>query len=429
MVGEHIQVAEYPEGWKVQRVGDFAVVKGGKRLPAGTALTDKRTNHPYLRIVDFKDGRIDPSNLMFVPEDVFPRISRYTISSQDVWISIVGTVGLVGLVDEALDGASLTENAAKICSIAPHVNKTFLALFLRSQAGREQIHAQTVGSTQSKLALFRIEDILVPLPPIFEQCAIAHILGTLDDKIELNRRANETLEAMARTLFKAWFVDFEPVRAKLEGHWQRGDSLPGLPAHLYDLFPDRLVDSELGEVPEGWRIGRISDYLSLAYGTSLPAGSRNSGNVPVYGSGGITGFHDVALVTGEAVIVGRKGTVGSLYWEQFSSFPIDTVFYVQPLVPLPFCYHLLESRPLRDMNTDAAVPGLNRQNVYRLEVASPPQALVDTFSFLARRLRNQIFALQNETRHLTSLRDTLLPRLISGELRVPDAERIVGAAV
>ncbi|BDV01381.1 hypothetical protein TDMWS_14660 [Thermodesulfomicrobium sp. WS] len=101
-----------------------------------------------------------------------------------------------------------------------------------------------------------------------EQRAIAHILGTLDDKIENLRRQNETLEAMARALFRAWFVDFEPVRAKLEGRlpaspgqagWRRGESLPGLPAHLYDLFPDRLVDSELGEIPEGWGVGMLGD--------------------------------------------------------------------------------------------------------------------------------------------------------------------------
>ncbi|EQD50412.1 restriction modification system DNA specificity domain protein, partial [mine drainage metagenome] len=96
-----------------------------------------------------------------------------------------------------------------------------------------------------------------------EQRAIAHILGTLDDKIELNRRMSETLEAMARALFKSWFVDFDPVRAKLEGRWQRGQSLPGLPAHLYDLFPDRLVDSELSEIPEGWEAGTLADLSKL----------------------------------------------------------------------------------------------------------------------------------------------------------------------
>ena len=97
------------------------------------------------------------------------------------------------------------------------------------------------------------------LPPLPEQRAIAHILGTLDDKIELNRRMNETLEGMARALFKSWFVDFDPVRAKMEGRWRPGESLPGLPAEHYDLFPDRLVDSELGEIPEGWEVRRMED--------------------------------------------------------------------------------------------------------------------------------------------------------------------------
>ena len=95
---------------------------------------------------------------------------------------------------------------------------------------------------------------LVQVPPLPEQRAIAHVLGTLDDKIELNRRMNETLEEMARALFKSWFVDFDPVRAKMEGRWRRGESLPGLPTDLYDLFPDRMAPSELGEIPDGWEV-------------------------------------------------------------------------------------------------------------------------------------------------------------------------------
>ncbi len=99
--------------------------------------------------------------------------------------------------------------------------------------------------------------------PLPEQRAIAHILGTLDDKIELNRRMNETLEEMARALFKSWFVDFEPVRAKMDGRWRRGESLPGLPAEHYDLFPDRLAPSELGEIPEGWEVKELGAVVEL----------------------------------------------------------------------------------------------------------------------------------------------------------------------
>lgn len=262
----------------------------------------------------------------------------------------------------------------------------------------------------------------ITLPPIADQRAIAHILGTLDDKIEINRKQNETLEAMARALFKAWFVDFEPVRAKMEGRWQRGQSLPGLPAKLYDLFPDRLVESEIGEIPEGWWTNRISDYLSLAYGKSLPAGKRKKGICPVYGSGGLAGFHNEAMINGPTVIVGRKGTVGSLYWEDRPCFPIDTVFYVQPKAPLSFCYYMLESLPLRDMNTDAAVPGLNRENVYRLEVVAPPSELVSHFAETASRFRERISEISSSRESLSQLRNTLLPKLISGELRIADAE-------
>ena len=96
-----------------------------------------------------------------------------------------------------------------------------------------------------------------------EQRAIAHVLGTLDDKIELNRRMNEALEEMARALFKSWFIDFEPVRAKMEGRWRRGESLPGLPADMYDIFPDRLAPSELGEIPEGWGVRALGDVVEL----------------------------------------------------------------------------------------------------------------------------------------------------------------------
>jgi type I restriction enzyme S subunit len=265
----------------------------------------------------------------------------------------------------------------------------------------------------TRAAVYMLE---LDVPPKPEQRAIAHILGTLDDKIELNRRRNQTLEAMARALFKDWFVDFGPVRAKMEGRE------PYLPADIWQLFPDRLDDE--GK-PEGWETKRISDYLSLAYGKSLPAGKRHQGDIPVYGSGGITGFHNEALVNGPAVIVGRKGTVGSLHWEDRPCFPIDTVFYVQPEAPLPFCYYLLESLPLRDMNTDAAVPGLNRENVYRLEVAAPPPELISDFAKTASCFRESIAEISKGSEALTQIRDTLLPELISGELRIADAEKFL----
>ena len=297
-----------------------------------------------------------------------------------------------------------------------HVTDDYLPYLLLGNKDRLLSRVDLAGHGTGRLNSEELKSLEIGLPPKAEQRAIAHILGTLDDKIELNRRRNQTLEAMARALFKDWFVDFGPVRAKMEGRD------PYLPEDLWSLFPDRL--DAVGK-PEGWEIKRVVDFLSLAYGKSLPAKQRNPGKVPVYGSGGVTGFHDVALVNEPTIIVGRKGTVGSLYWEDSGCYPIDTVFYVQSVAPLPFCYHLLDSLPLRDMNTDAAVPGLNRENVYRLETTAPPSSLVESFTEIVREHRGRMSLLHREIASIRQLRDTLMPKLISGELRIKDAERVV----
>ena len=141
----------------------------------------------------------------------------------------------------------------------------YVTMYFRSPEGQHKLlaNASQVGVPSIAQPVSYLRTIEIPLPPLPEQRAIAHVLGTLDDKIELNRRMNETLESMARALFKSWFVDFEPVRAKMEGRWRRGESLPGLPAEHYDLFPDRFVDSELGEIPEGWEVKALGEVVQL----------------------------------------------------------------------------------------------------------------------------------------------------------------------
>ena len=165
-------------------------------------------------------------------------------------------------------------------------------LFYALKGTIAEMRALTYGTVFETITTKTFDHWLVPLPPLPEQRAIAHILGTLDDKIELNRRMSETLEQMARALFKAWFVDFEPVRAKMEGRWRRGESLPGLPAHLYDLFPDRLVDSELGEIPEGWGVGTVDEEFDLTMGQSPPGDTYNEigDGVPFYQGSSDFGF-------------------------------------------------------------------------------------------------------------------------------------------
>lgn len=280
-------------------------------------------------------------------------------------------------------------------------------------------HIQHTGVARFQYTDFASQ-CMVPIPSLLEQKVVADILSSFDNKIENNRRTNETLEAMARAIFKDWFVDFGPVRAKAEGR------APYLAPEIWSLFPDTLDDEDK---PEGWGEKRIDDVLELAYGKALPASERVHGPVPVYGSGGITGYHNVSLVDGPSIIVGRKGTVGSLYWEDRPFYPIDTVFYVVPKIELTYCFYLLETFGLHEMNTDAAVPGLNRNNVYRLTFPWASDDLMHAFGSLVGPIRQMISANNEESKNLSETRDFLLPKLMSGEIRVKDAEHLIQQAV
>ena len=295
-----------------------------------------------------------------------------------------------------------------------------------------------------------LADFKFRLPPIEEQRAIAHILGTLDDKIELNRKQNETLEAMARALFKAWFVDFEPVHAKMEGRWQRGQSLPGLPAHLYDLFPDRLVESELGEIPEGWELTSLSEFSSLNPESWT---KRTRPEEILYVDLSNTKWGRVESVT-------KYQAADAPSRAQRVLRPLDTI--VGTVRPGNGSYALISDedltgstgfavlRPLRrEYSEFVYLAATGRENIERLsnladggaypavrpEIVSATQVprtgeeLINEFSRQVSSMLAGIAGNERTSRPLVQLRDTLLPKLISGELRVPDAERIVGEAV
>lgn len=274
-----------------------------------------------------------------------------------------------------------------------------------------------------------------------DQVSIGDAIELYDQKIDLNRRINQTLEAMAQAIFKSWFVDFDPVKAKIAAIEQGQDPLRAamraisgktdaeldqMPREHHDqlvataaLFPDAMQDSELGEIPKEWEAKRVGDLIELAYGKALKSNDRKQGSVPVYGSGGVTGYHNEALVPHGAIIVGRKGTVGSLYWEDEPFFPIDTTFYVKPKVlPMTYCFYAMQTLGLDKMNTDAAVPGLNRENVYRLELVKPSIPILNAFDGLIDQTRKAMRANIIASQSLAELRDSLLPKLLSGELAI-----------
>ncbi|RZB34045.1 MAG: type I restriction enzyme, S subunit [Desulfobacteraceae bacterium Eth-SRB2] len=291
--------------------------------------------------------------------------------------------------------------------------RDFAIVRMEGSSGRQRVPAPT------------LKNYKFACPPYDEQCAIAHILGSLDDKIELNRQMNETLEAMAQAIFKSWFADFDPVRAKAEGRD------PGLPKEIADLFPDSFENSELGKIPEGWNVNGLGKLIDLAYGKALKASKRITGEVPVYGSNGPVGFHNEAFVNGPGIVVGRKGNPGTVTWSSSDFYPIDTTFYVilkKHVNSLFYMFYALKAQNLPSLSADSAVPGLNRNLAYMNQVLVPHKKILTAFDKHVPYLFARMETNDKESLTLSILRDTLLPKLISGELCVPDAEKFIKEA-
>jgi type I restriction enzyme, S subunit len=369
--------------WIIEELGNLAQVKGGKRLPKGAMLTDIPNSHPYIRTRDINNHKIVVGDLLYVPDDIFQAISRYTVQEGDVIISIVGTIGLCSVIPSELNLANLTENCAKIVDIDnTRLVPQYLYYYLISEDGQYEIETRNVGSTQPKLPLYNIKALQIPLPSIPEQRAIASVLSSLDDKINLLHRQNETLEALAQTIFRQWFVE---------------------------------------EAEDDWEEGVLGDLVKFEYGKGLKNSIRTGKGFPVVGSNGIVDYHSEYLVEGPGIVTGRKGTLGKVIYLSENFFPIDTTFYIRSKSISPnlyFEYFLLKNIGFENMNTDSAVPGLNRKNALSVKVFIPPQRIITQFNEFANPIFQKRISNKTQIHSLRQLRDILLPKLLRGEVRV-----------
>ena len=285
---------------------------------------------------------------------------------------------------------------------------------------------------------------------IEEQRTIAHILGTLDDKIELNRRMNQTLEGIARALFKSWFVDFDPVRAKMNGRWHPNESFPGLPAHLYDLFPDKMIDSELGEMPEGWEVQTLGDVADIIKGQSYKSTDLTESNTALvtlksfarrggYRTDGLkpyAGPHkpEQEILPGEIVVactdvtqaaevVGRPAIVPASPFYRTLVASLD-VLIIRPTIKYmaTFLYLLMRDGRFTSYTyahtTGTTVLHLSKGAIPSFKFLRPPPSLLQFFGTITETTFSRALMIQQEIFHLTTQRNVLLPKLISGDVWV-----------
>jgi type I restriction enzyme S subunit len=436
-------VGEWPklslEALKAEVEGSIAIGPFGSRMKADRYTP---TGVPVIRGNNLSDTRSFSDEFVYVSPETADELWNCNVRAGDLVFPHRGAIGEVGIVPQ--DGAEryvLSTSLMKFTCNRSLVDPFFLFYFFRSPAGRYELlkNASTVGTPGIGQPLASLKSIEVPLPTLQEQQRIAGVLSAFDDKIELNRRMNETMEGMVRALFKSWFVDFDPARAKAEGLNYR------LPNPLADVFPNSFEASELGEIPSGWSVGRFGDvaenprrgvspneiqpttpYIALEHMPRKSIALSDWGTAEGIESGKFVFF------TGE-ILFGKLRP----YFHKVGVAPVDGVCSTDILVVGPhsddwFGFvlgHVSSDAFVQHTNagsTGTKMPRTSWGDMARYPIVLPPEPLAKAFTERVRPLISRILTSIHQNRSLTGLRDALLPRLISGDIRVPDAERTIG---
>lgn len=397
---------------------------------------------PIITVEHLGENRILHDEIPLVSDKDKNRLSKYLLRKGDIVFSRVGSVDRRALVRGAEDGWMFSGRCLRVRPNPEKIDSGYLSYFFGLPAFKEYIRAVAVGATMPSLNTSILSDIVIPYPSdIGEQRAIAHILGTLDDNIELNRKMNETLEAMARALFKSWFVDFDPVRAKAEGR----DT--GLPKHIADLFPDSFEDSELGEIPKGWTTLPLYSTATFINGAAYKSEDfcNLKEGIPVIKIAELKeGISTQTRYSRRIMDISQRIDTGDLLysWSGSPDTSLDAFLWSSGpgllnqhifKVVAPdksqkrFVYYLLKYlRPvLVEMARNKQTTGLGHVTVVdlkRLLVCWPSSSILSAFDCKVAPLFDRAFDNILESRTLAVLRDTLLPKLISGEMRLKIVE-------
>jgi len=381
----------------------------------------------FLRITDIVSGHIDWKVVPHVGADDETTV-KYRLHDGDIVLARTGaSTGASAYIRNpplAVFGSYLVRLKAK-----PEFDARYLAYYLKSDLfwsfirgvlgdKSAQPNASASTMTRAPLRAPRARN---------EQCAIGAVLGVLDDKIELNRRMNETLEAIARAIFKSWFVDFDPVRAKAEGRQPYG-----MDAATAALFPDSFVDSPFGKIPKGWGAGALREIAEITSG-KRPAVRNDTCTVeyavPLYGGGGVMGYTDSALFARSIVLTGRVGTIGLIFRICQPSWPSDNTLVAIPRRPedLEFLFFQMLGLNLVLLNRGSTQPLITQTDLGNQPIVVPKPPVLNVFHRLIAPLFELSDLQRSESDTLAAIREALLPKLMFGEIRVRDPGKLVGS--
>ncbi len=442
-MGSESLVSWLPPGWEQTTLGEACRRGGGdiqtgpfgSQLHASDYVTD---GIPSIMPQNIGDNRVVETEVARITPRDAARLSRYLVRPGDIVYSRRGDVEKRSLIREHEAGWLCGTGCLRVRFGGSDVDPSYASYYLGHPQVRAWITQHAHGATMPNLNTEILSETPFIVPPLEDQRRIAGILGALDDKIELNRRLSQTLESMARALFKSWFVDFDPVRAKSEGRD------PGLPSQVADLFPDSFDESEIGEIPNGWRVatmGSIADVVDCSHAKKPERGASGRPLLQLDNirQDGVLDMSDPYLIgecdyqawtvrieasPGDCVItnVGRVGAVAQVPSDVRAALGRNmTAVRCRSDKPWPtFLVEALRSDSMRDeivQKTDAGtiLDALNVRSIPRLRVVEASGPVLSRFEAVARPLRAKMETIEHESRGLQGLRDAMLPSLLAGD--------------
>ena len=391
---------------------------------------------PFLRSLNVNRFRINNNDLRYVSKEFHKKISKSRLTPGDVVIVRTGKPGTAAVIPDDLSEANCSDLVIVRCG--EKIDNKFLCYFLNSSA-IAHINAHLVGAVQQHFNVSSARTLEINLPPLKEQKAIAHILGTLDEKIELNKKNNKTLEEISKALFKSWFINFDPLRAKAEGR------STGLPDEISNLFPDSFEDSELGFIPEGWEISKLGD-LVFPCGESIKS-SKEINTQPYVPIDCITSKsltlkeYKTGSEAKSSLIRFRKGDIlfGAMrpYFHKVCIAPFDGITRSTciPLRQIEASFHAFSTLIVSNKetieyatqnSTGSTIPYIKwKDNLENMKIIKPPKPISKCFDNIIVPILEKFCSSIFIQKNLIEIRDALLPKLISGELKIPDAEKMI----
>ncbi|HCG5125838.1 TPA: restriction endonuclease subunit S [Vibrio parahaemolyticus] len=415
--------------WPIVKLGDYCSKIGSGATPkGGNSVYLDNGEISLIRSQNIYNDGFKSDGLAYITPEAAQKLKNVIIEPNDVLINITGdSVARVCLAPNEFLPARVNQHVAILRVVPEEFDHRYLRYYLTSTKMQNYLLTiASTGGTRNALTKLMLESLEVSKPPLNVQKKIGDVLEQFENKILINTKTNQTLEEMAQAIFKSWFVEFDPVKAKMNGE------LPeGMDAATASLFPDKLVESELGLIPEGWEVCLLNQKSEIKYGKNLPKTKLLDEGYPVFGGNGVIGYYSSYLYEDEQVLVSCRGAAsGKVLRSLPKSFITNNSLVIDlsnSVLNINYVEPYLKGCNLEEYTSGSAQPQMTVANMAPVQILVPSEDILKSFDEVVKPLKSKIRANERQNLSLAALRDTLLPKLLSGEIELGTSEELVEA--